>query len=173
MKFLLISMALFLPSLACSIFTVKQETFPPLSIQAERPDAPPARVVLTDSNIKITEKIQFEFDSAEIKSESYDLLNEIGTVLKDNPQIEIVSIEGHTDATGDAAYNRRLSESRAKSVRAHLIKWGIKTGRLQFKGFGPDKPMASNDDAKGQEKNRRVEFRIVKQGKKKTLVEED
>lgn len=157
----------------CGLIRVEQDPFPPLKIQAERPAPPPARVVLTDSNIRITEKIQFEYDSADVKEVSFGLLDEIVQVMKDNPQLEKVQVEGHTDSKGGASYNRKLSRERAKSVVAYLIKAGVAKKRLVAKGFGPDQPIADNDSEEGRESNRRVEFNILVQGKKKTLIQED
>jgi len=157
----------------CSIFTVKQEPFPPMEVAAERPAAPPGRVVLTPSSIKITEKIQFEFDSAAIKPESHGLLDEIVKVIQENPQIEQIRIEGHTDNIGTPAYNRTLSKKRAESVMTYFADKGVAKGRLVAEGFGPDRPIADNTTPDGQEKNRRVEFNIVKQSAKKTVVQEE
>ena len=157
----------------CSLITVQQDPFPPLEIKADRPAPPPTRVVLTESSIVIKDKIQFKLGSAEILPESFGLLDEIVAVLKDNPQIELLQVEGHTDSTGGAARNRELSRERAESVREYLIGKGIAKARLVAKGFGPDKPIASNDTPEGRETNRRVEFNIIEQGPKKTLVQEE
>lgn len=173
------TVALALLLAACAAVTVKQKPFDALKISANRPPPPPApakpppRVVLTPSSIKITEKIQFAFDSAEIKPESFGLLSEIAQVMKDNPQIEVVQIEGHTDNVGKPEYNRKLSKARANSVREHLVKQGgIDAGRFVAEGFGPDRAMADNATDAGREQNRRVEFNIVKQSAKKTLVQD-
>jgi OOP family OmpA-OmpF porin len=93
--------------------------------------------------------------------------------MVENPQIEIIEVAGHTDASGGAARNRELSRQRAESVRQYLISKSIAKARLQAKGYGPDKPIAGNDTPEGREANRRVEFVIIKQGPKKTLVQED
>jgi outer membrane protein OmpA-like peptidoglycan-associated protein len=114
------------------------------------------------NHIDIHQKIQFEVAKATIKQESYALLAEIADVIKKNPQIKKISIEGHSSAEGDAKMNQKLSEDRAASVRQHLIdKGGIKADALVSKGFGESKPLASNDTDEGKEKNRRVEFVIV------------
>jgi outer membrane protein OmpA-like peptidoglycan-associated protein len=153
-------------------FTVVQQPFAPLQVQAKRPAPPPPRVVLTESSIQIKEKVQFAFDSAEILPASHGLLGEVAQVFKDNPQIELVQVEGHTDSTGKADYNRKLSQRRAESVRAFLVSAGIDGKRLQSKGFGPDRPIADNGAEEGKEANRRVELNILKQGPKKTLVQD-
>ncbi len=158
---------------ACSLVTVQQEPFPPLEIRATRPEAPPPKVVLTASNIQIHDKVQFELGSARLLAVSSPLLDAVADVMRDNPQIEVVEVAGHTDASGGAKRNRELSQQRAESVRQYLLSKGIAKGRLTAKGYGPDRPIAGNDTPEGREANRRVEFVIVKQGPKKTLVQED
>lgn len=157
----------------CSLISVKQDPFPAMEVRADRPPPGPARVVLTASSIEIKDKVQFEFGKSELLPVSFPLLNDVAAVLKDNPQIELLQVEGHTDAVGSAEANRKLSAARAEAVRNYLAKQGIKKARLVAKGFGPDKPIASNDDDAGREQNRRVEFNIVKQGPKKTVVQDD
>ena len=170
MRALLVALALLS---GCSLITVEQDPFPPLEIKADRPPPPPARVVLTASSIVIKDKIQFKLGSAEILPESFGLLDEIVAVLKDNPQIEQLQVEGHTDTSGGAARNRELSQERAASVRKYLVDKGIAGKRLVAKGFGPDRPIADNGTDEGREQNRRVEFNILKQGPKKTVVQEE
>jgi outer membrane protein OmpA-like peptidoglycan-associated protein len=157
----------------CSLITVQQEPFPPLEIRAEPPPPAPPRVVLTASSVAIGEKVQFATGSAEILPVSHGLLDEVAKLLTDNPQIELLQVEGHTDSTGTAALNRRLSQQRAESVMKYLASKGVAAGRMQAKGFGPDKPIADNASDDGREKNRRVEFNIVKQGPKKTVVRDE
>jgi len=157
----------------CSLITVKQDPFPPLEVRADRPAAPPARVVLTASSITIGDKVQFATGSSQILPVSFSLLDEVAKVLTDNPQIELLQVEGHTDSTGTAAINRKLSQQRAESVMSYLASKGVGAGRMKAKGFGPDKPIADNNSDEGKEKNRRVEFNILKQGPKKTVVHDD
>ena len=157
----------------CSLITVQQDPFPPLQIRADRPAPPPARVVLTPSSIQINDKVQFQLGSAKLLEVSFSLLDEVARIVVENPQIEVIQVEGHTDSTGGAARNRELSKLRAESVRAYLIGKGIAKGRLVAKGFGPDVPIAGNETPEGREANRRVEFNIIKQGPKKTVVTDD
>lgn len=151
----------------------KLDPFPVMEIKAERPPPGPDRVVLTPSNIAIRDKVQFETGKADLKPISHSLLDEIVAVLKSNPQIEVVQVEGHTDSTGSADFNRKLSQQRAESVVRYLVSKGVKKGRLQPKGFGPDVPIADNAFEDGREANRRVEFNIVKQGPKKVIVKDE
>src|SRR5882757_4496411 len=122
----------------------KQDPFPTIEVKATRPPPGPDRVVLTASNIAIMDKVQFETGSAALKSVSYPLLDEVASVMKSNPQIEVVQIEGHTDSTGAADFNRKLSQQRAESVAKYLGGKGIKGNRMEAKGFGPDRPVADN-----------------------------
>jgi outer membrane protein OmpA-like peptidoglycan-associated protein len=139
----------------------------------EPPPPAPKRVEVTADKIVIREKIQFDFDKATIKSESNGLLDEISSVIKDNPQLRKIAIEGHTDSDGADAYNIKLSSDRAGAVMAYLVSHGVERERLSAKGYGESKPIASNDDADGKEKNRRVEFIITHQDKLKTTYEVD
>jgi len=151
----------------------KQEPFPLIEVKATRPPPGPDRVVLTPSNIAIMDKVQFETGKADIKPESHALLDEVAKVMKENPQIEVVSVEGHTDSTGSPDFNRKLSQQRAESVAKYISSKGVKAARMEPKGFGPDRPIADNETDAGKEANRRVEFNIVKQGPKKTVVKDE
>jgi OOP family OmpA-OmpF porin len=137
------------------------------------PEAAPKRVEVTADQIVIKEKIQFDFNQATIKPESNSLLDEITGVIKDNPRLKKISIEGHTDSDGSDAYNQKLSQGRAEAVLHYLVDHGIETGRLTARGFGEQKPIASNDTPDGKEKNRRVEFLITEQDTVKQTFEID
>lgn len=126
-------------------------------------EEPPARVEVRDNKIEIREKIQFDHNKATIKAESHSLLDEIVDVIKKNPHIKKIAIEGHASAEGNAAYNKTLSDRRAKAVMAYLTGKGIDAGMLTAKGFGSEKPIAPNDTEENREKNRRVEFNIIEQ----------
>jgi outer membrane protein OmpA-like peptidoglycan-associated protein len=166
------TLAVLILASACSLITVEKD-FEPMQIRAERGAPPPPRVVLTESSIQILEKVQFELGSAKLLEVSFPLLDEVGRVLQENEQITVIQIEGHTDSTGGAPRNRELSRQRADSVREYLIGKGIAKSRMVAKGFGPDKPIASNDTPEGREANRRVEFNIIEQGPKKTLIQDE
>jgi outer membrane protein OmpA-like peptidoglycan-associated protein len=104
--------------------------------------------------------IFFDFDKYELKEESFPELNRVAEMMQKNGDVKI-SIEGHTDNIGTQQYNITLSERRAKAVVTYLVKAGIDQNRLQSKGWGKSKPIASNDDEiGGRELNRRVEFII-------------
>jgi len=101
--------------------------------------------------------ITFDTGKSVIKPESAGELNRIVQLLKENPSLRF-SVEGHTDATGSASSNQKLSEDRAHAVVARLVEMGIDAGRLTGKGLGQNNPVADNGSAEGRAKNRRVEF---------------
>jgi outer membrane protein OmpA-like peptidoglycan-associated protein len=102
--------------------------------------------------------ILFDFDSAILKPESEDVLAEIADMLRRRPDWSL-SIEGHTDALGDDAFNLRLSERRAAAVRRALAEvHGIDAQRLAVAGHGESRPTASNQTLEGRARNRRVEL---------------
>ncbi len=102
--------------------------------------------------------IHFDFDKADLKVGSEKTLTEMVKLMKANPDLR-VEIQGHTDSTGDRSYNQRLSERRAKTVKAYLVLYGIDASRMTVRGFGPDRPVADNDTEKGRALNRRVELK--------------
>ena len=124
------------------------------------PDIKP-KAVLTETAIQILEKVYFDFDKATIQERSFPLLDEVVRILSENPQVNLVRIEGHTDNIGTRAYNAGLSDRRSKAVMAYLVKKGIEKKRLTAKGYGFDFPIDTNATQEGRDKNRRVEFNIL------------
>ena len=118
-------------------------------------------VEVTKTAIKIKQKIFFDFGKSTIKSSSNEVLDQVYSVLKSNPQTN-VRIEGHTDNIGTPKYNMELSQKRAEAVRNYLIDKGIPHYRLTAKGYGRTLPIADNSKEAGRARNRRVEFKIVK-----------
>ncbi|MBA3817635.1 MAG: tandem-95 repeat protein, partial [Deltaproteobacteria bacterium] len=117
-------------------------------------------VTITGTRLEILESVYFALDKAVILPRSFKLLNNIAAVLGAHPTI-VVQIEGHTDAQGNDAYNKKLSQKRANSVKAYLVKRGVPQARLQAMGFGEDKPIAVNTTKEGRAQNRRVVFTIL------------
>ena len=106
--------------------------------------------------------IYFKTDSWELDSLSFIVLDEFLNFLNENKNI-IIELHGHTDNTGDFNYNIELSKKRAESVANYLLNKGLEKKRIRaVKGFGPLKPIASNNTQEGRSKNRRTEFVIVK-----------
>jgi outer membrane protein OmpA-like peptidoglycan-associated protein len=104
--------------------------------------------------------INFDTDSYALNQQVMNILNEFIEFLDENPKVKI-AIHGHTDNVGDQASNLELSTNRAKAVMNYLILEGISSARLEFKGFGESKPIASNQTEEGRAKNRRTEFVIL------------
>ncbi len=117
-------------------------------------------VKLTKERIEILEMVYFDTGLDTIQQVSFGLLDNIAQVMQQHPELELVRIEGHTDDRGAADFNRDLSQRRAEAVRRYLIDKGVSESRLVAKGFGEDKPIASNKNSKGRAANRRVEFNL-------------
>jgi OmpA-OmpF porin, OOP family len=127
------------------------------------PDGCPKKynlVVVTETKIELKQTVFFDTNRATIKAVSFKLLDDVGAALKDNPTIK-VEIQGHTDSQGRDAFNLKLSQQRAASVRTYLIKKGVTSDRMVAKGFGKTVPIADNRTADGRSQNRRVEFVIT------------
>lgn len=105
-----------------------------------------------------TQGVRFATNSARIRPESTPTLLEIGMMLQSNPDLRI-AIEGHTDSDGAEAFNLDLSERRAAAVMEYLVTdMQIEADRLEAKGFGEAKPVASNETPEGKAQNRRVDL---------------
>jgi uncharacterized repeat protein (TIGR01451 family) len=120
------------------------------------------KVILESNRIVILEKVYFATNKDVILDRSFELLNQVAVVLKNNPKVALLRVEGHTDDRGDDASNMDLSQRRASNVRLFLIEKGIAAERLEAAGYGETRPVDTNDTDAGRENNRRVEFTIVK-----------
>lgn len=123
-------------------------------------------VTRTDEDeLKVTmrNEILFDFNSAALRSSSRDELREMADVFDRYGDTTIV-VAGHTDSTGSASYNERLSERRASTVANYLENLGVRGSRLDSVGYGESKPKASNDTASGRQRNRRVELYVRANG---------
>jgi len=103
--------------------------------------------------------VNFENDSAVLTAGAETVLDGVASSLKKRPDVK-VTIAGHTDGKGSAAYNKSLSQRRADSVRRYLASKGVKASNLSAKGFGEEEPVATNDTAAGRAENRRVELHM-------------
>lgn len=120
--------------------------------------APDTRKQLITEGRLVTRGILFDVSSDKIKPESYGCIKDIATVLKENPSVNVM-IVGHTDSDGDDAFNLGLSQRRAASVKAFLVKeFGIAEARMKTDGRGESQPVENNTTAEGKAQNRRVEF---------------
>ena len=116
-----------------------------------------------DIVLNMPSSVTFGFDSAELTSDARSALNEVANVLTQYTDTR-VNIAGHTDSTGDASYNQRLSERRAQSVGSYLSQNGVSSMRLNTMGYGANQPVASNATEHGRAQNRRVEITLTPTG---------
>jgi outer membrane protein OmpA-like peptidoglycan-associated protein len=124
------------------------------------PPPPPPPAKLEAEQITISEQVQFETGTAVLRPESEPLLRAVAEILSGHPELELIEVQGHTDDTGPADLNRRLAQDRAESVVRWLVEHRIEAARLSARGYGPDRPIASNEAEDGRARNRRVEFHI-------------
>jgi outer membrane protein OmpA-like peptidoglycan-associated protein len=108
----------------------------------------------------VLNNIFFDHDKYTLRKESEAELENLHKLLSDNPSLRI-EISGHTDSKGSETYNQKLSENRAHTVVTYLINAGINSSRLEYKGYGMTKPIASNLTDEGRQQNRRTEFKIL------------
>ena len=128
-----------------------------------RPKVKTVRIV--GNQLQVLKKIHFELNSAVIKGDSFQLMEEIADVLQRNPDLKKVEVQGHTDNTGTPEINNKLSQDRADSVRTWLVDHGIAGDRLIAKGYGATRPLAPNVTPANRERNRRVQFVILEREK--------
>jgi len=121
----------------------------------------PALVEVERDRLKTLEPVFFATNEDRILPASEALLRDIAEALRKNPDVR-VSIEGHTDDTGTDAHNLELSRRRAESVKRELVRLGIEEARLEARGFGRSRPLVPATTPEAREKNRRVEFKILR-----------
>jgi len=112
-----------------------------------------------DLRVTVRNEVLFDYNSAGLRSASRSALQEMAEVFNKYPNTTI-AVEGHTDSTGSASYNERLSERRASSVANYLEDLGVRSSRLDTIGYGESQPRATNGTASGRQLNRRVEIKI-------------
>jgi len=111
--------------------------------------------------VSVQKSVLFKFDSADLKNADKSPLDEAAAVLSQNPDAIIV-LEGHTDNTGNAAYNMRLGERRVDAVRRYLaIEKSIPVYKIEQISFGSEKPLAPNNSKDGREQNRSVSISVL------------
>ncbi len=127
------------------------------------PPSPPSKaepVVVTREKITFYDTIRFDTNKATIKKASFALLDSIAAAMVAHPELTRVRVEGHTDDVGDDVKNLKLSQARAESVRAYLVKQGVAEGRLVAMGLGETRPLVASKKPADRERNRRVELVI-------------
>jgi outer membrane protein OmpA-like peptidoglycan-associated protein len=122
-----------------------------------------ARYQPQNGEIEILQKIEFQTYGAALSESvtpnSIKVLKEVAQIIADHPEITLMEVQGHTDDSGDQAYNLELSQKRADSIREWLIEKGnVAATRLVAKGYGMNRPIADNRTRQGRQENRRVQF---------------
>ena len=113
--------------------------------------------------VRVELDVKFDFDKADVKQDSYSDIENLAEFMKQYPQTA-TTVEGHTDSTGNAAYNQNLSERRAAAVRDTLVnQYGVEADRVNAVGYGKDRPVADNATNEGRAINRRVEASVEAQ----------
>lgn len=123
------------------------------SCTTQKPEAAVAKKV-------VTYDILFDVNKATIKPESMKEINRIKAIMDKNPKVRY-EVQGHTDGTGDAASNQKLSERRAQAIVDKMVELGVSPSRLVAVGKGESEPISTNDTEAGRAKNRRVEFIVI------------
>ena len=109
--------------------------------------------------LKLGDKIYFQFNKYEIDPKSYDLLGDVAFALNEGGNKAVtIEIGGHTDSKGSGKYNQKLSQQRVEAVRTYLVSKGVDPARMAAVGYGEDMPIDTNRTAEGRANNRRVEF---------------
>lgn len=129
------------------------------------PDAEQIRVV--GDKIVLDDRVHYMINSHIIRSISYPLLARLAELIKDHPEYVHIEIQGHTDERGPDWFNERLSQTRADAVMAFLVAQGVPAERLSAKGFGKSKPLVEKRTEYAYYMNRRVEFEITRELRKK------
>ncbi len=118
------------------------------------------RPALVEGQVLSFSNIYFESGSAQIKPESFGILDQVAQTLIDNAGVR-VRIAGHTDSDGSASYNQGLSERRANSVLDYLVRKGVPGNTLTTIGYGEESPVVPNTSASNKAQNRRIEFTVL------------
>jgi len=154
---LLVTGALALAITGCS--TAPKNVAPepqPAPVAAPPPPPPPE-----PAPSYVIQGVNFDFDKATLKPSARDILDEVATALRQQPDVSY-EVAGFTDSVGSDAYNQGLSERRAAAVRDYLVSHGVEAGQLSARGYGESNPVASNDTRAGRAENRRVEVRPLR-----------
>lgn len=169
MKKLALVLMLGLSTMACRA-QVKVATVEPAPAPAPAPEPlPPEPMPVVGEQLTLPDQIEFETDEARIKQTPKTLasLEQLADVMKKNPKITKLRIEGHTDNRGKARHNEKLSKARADAVMQWLTQHDIEPSRMTTAGFGAKRPLVPNDSEAHRQQNRRTEYYVDEvEGKK-------
>ena len=119
-------------------------------------------VIIEENSIVILEKIYFETDSAEIQARSFPIIDAVAATLVGNPHITLIEVQGHADERSSDEYNVRLTRDRAAAVVEALVQRGVTRDRVRSAGYGERCPVDPRHNQEAWERNRRVEFKIIR-----------
>jgi OmpA-OmpF porin, OOP family len=128
-------------------------------------------VTITQDELKCCAKVLFATGKASIQEASAPLVDHVAKTLKDNPTIELLEVSGHADRLGREDQNLTLTRQRADAVVEALARHGIERKRLRGAGYGSYCPLVEGDTPDARERNRRVEFKIIRRDGTDTGVE--
>lgn len=131
---------------------------PPPPAPVVAPTPPPPAPPVKPAYAFALQSVHFKFDRSDLTKGGMDTLNTVATTLKEHPEVN-VDVVGHTDWISTNAYNMKLSQARAETVKKYLISQGVAADRIAVKWRGEEEPIADNKDAAGRAKNRRVEIK--------------
>ncbi len=124
----------------------------------------PAEIVNTPRGPSLTlNDVLFDFEQASLRPEANAAIAQATAYLIANPN-QTALVEGHTDTTGDAAFNQTLSEQRSQAIKDALTSNGVSSDRIKTFGLGETQPTADNDTLPGRQANRRVEIIFEESG---------
>ena len=133
----------------------------PKNVKVDAKGCPIAKPLFTpEKKALILEGVQFDTDRESLTEASRGTLDKVAESLRAYPDVR-VEIGGHTDSRNSNSYNLDLSQRRAQSVKTYLVEQGVDANQLETKGYGESKPIASNKNAAGMAKNRRVELKRI------------
>lgn len=146
------------PAAPAVVEEVKPQAVAPVVVEEAKPQSQVAREIIEKG--RATLNVLFATNKDTIKKNYFKDIDDLAAVMKQHQDLN-VTIEGHTDNVGSAAYNKKLSQKRADAVKQYMVKKaGIDAKRLTAKGFGMENPIASNKTKEGRAKNRRVEAAV-------------
>ena len=140
----------------------REDECPEVAGVAGNNGCPVVTVAVIEELNEYSRTVLFDLNKATIREESEETLQAIADIMQEYPAT-VFHIGGHTDSTGSEAYNEKLSEERAESVRQFLIEAGVPASRLTAEGYGEARPIATNQTAVGRQANRRVEISLDKE----------
>lgn len=158
---------------ACEAAAAELKPSPKAATLATAPMSQPMeswKTIVTEKPVRL-EGANFATNSAKLLKTADVKLNEVVNAAKQYPEVKL-EVSGHTDSRGKKAFNQKLSEKRAASVKAWLVKHGVAAERISTVGYGYTRPIADNKTKAGRAANRRVEVRYAIKEEKKVRVTE-